>query len=241
MDEKLYIITLDNRLMALSTTDGTSLWNYTGVTETTNLLGSVSPAVDSSAVILPQSSGEIFSLHIENGQAAWQDNLSAISRTGTLSGIADIRGQPVIDQGLVYAISYSGRMVALDEVSGQRVWQREIGGGEMPWAAGANVFVISTEQQLISLTRQNGDIRWITALPRYKDDDKDKPIVWTGPVLAGGRLISASSGGQLIEADPQDGKIIKTTDLPGPVFIPPVVAANTLFVLTQKGDLVAYR
>ncbi len=124
---------------------------------------------------------------------------------------------------------------------GQRVWQKDIGSAEMPWSAGANVFVITTEQQLVALTRQNGDIRWVTQLTRHKDDDKDKPIVWTGPILAGGRLIAASSGGGLIEADPQDGKVLKTTDLPGPVFIPPLVAANTLFILTQKGDLVAYR
>ncbi len=240
MDEKVYIVTLDNRLMVFSATDGSSLWNYTGVAETTDLLGSVSPAVDASAVILPQSSGEIFSLHIENGQVAWQDNISAVSHTGTLSTIADI-GQPVIDQGLVYASSYSGHMVAFNEITGQRVWQRDIGSAQMPWSAGANVFVITGEQQLVALARQDGDARWVTSLPRYKGDDKDEPVVWTGPVLAGGRLFVASSGGELIEADPQDGKILKKTDLPGPVTIPPLVAANTLFILTQKGDLVAYR
>jgi outer membrane protein assembly factor BamB len=240
-DDKIFLITLDDRLMVFSMTDGTALWNYTGVTETTGLLGSVSPAVDASAVILPQASGEIFGLHVENGQVIWEDNLSAISHTGTLSSIADIRGQPVIDQGQVYAASYSGKMVALDEVSGQRVWQKDIGSAEMPWSAGANVFMITTEQQLVALTRQSGDIRWVTQLLRHKGDDKDKPIVWTGPILAGGRLIAVSSGGQLIEANPQDGKIIKTTELSSPVFIPPLVAANTLFILTLKGDLIAYR
>ena len=239
--DKVFIITLDNRLIVVSTADGAALWNYTGITETTNLLGSVSPAVDASVVVLPQSSGEIFALRVENGQVVWEDNLSAISHTGTLSSLADIRGQPVIDQGLIYAISYSGHMVAIDEVSGQRVWQRDIGSAEMPWAAGANAFVITTEQQMVSLTRQSGDVRWVTALPRYKDDDKEKPIVWTGPVLAGDRLIAASSGGELVEVNPQDGKILKKSDLPGAVFIPPLVAANTLFILTQKGDLIAYR
>ena len=241
MDEKVYLITLDNRLMVFSTTDGTSVWDHAGIAETTNLLGSVSPAVDASAVILPMSSGEIYGLRVENGQVVWEDNLSAVQRLGTLSAIADIRGQPVIDQGLVYAASYSGRMVAIDEVSGQRTWQREIGSAEMPWSAGATVFVISSDQQLIALTRQGGEIRWITSLPRFEDDDKEKPVVWTGPVLAGGRLILASSGGQMIEASPADGKILKTTKLPGDVTIAPVVADNTLLLLTQNGQLVAYR
>jgi outer membrane protein assembly factor BamB len=241
VDDKIYLITLDNRLMVFSTTDGAAAWNYAGITETTNLLGSVSPAVDKAAVILPLSSGEIYGLRAENGQVVWEDNLSAVRRTGTLSSIADIRGQPVIDNGLVYAASYSGRMVAIDEVSGQRSWQREIGSAEMPWAAGDNVFMISTEQQLIALTRQKGDIRWLTPLPRFEGDNKEKPVVWTGPVLAGGRLFLASSSGTLIEADPQTGKILKQSALPGPVMIAPLVADNTLLFLTQQGELVAYR
>ncbi len=241
MAEKIYLITLDNRLMVFATADGTPVWNYAGITETTNLLGSVAPAADAAAVVLPLSSGEIYGLRTENGQVVWDDNLSAVRRTGTLSSISDIRGQPVIDQGMVYAASYSGRTVAIDEVSGQRVWQREIGSAEMPWAVDANIFMISTEQQLIALTRQKGDIRWITALPRFKDDNKEKPVVWTGPLLAGGRLILASSGGEMIEANPQDGAILKHTELPGSVMIPPLVADNTLLILTQTGELAAYR
>lgn len=240
-NDKVFVITIDNRLQVFSANDGTAQWNYSGVVETTDLLGSVSPAVDATVVVLPQSSGEIFGLRAENGQVIWQDNLSTISHTGSLASLSDIRGQPVIDQGLVFAASYSGRMVALDEISGQRVWQKDIGSAEMPWSAGDNVFVISTEQQMVALTRKTGDIRWVTQLPRFKDGDKDKPIVWTGPVLAGGRLIAASSGGGIVEVDPQDGKIVKTTDISSPIFIAPVVAANTLFILTLKGELIAYR
>jgi outer membrane protein assembly factor BamB len=241
MSDKVFVITLDNRLMAYSAADGSTQWNYAGVTETTGLLGSVSPAADTAEVVLPQSSGEIFGLHIENGQVIWEDNLSTVSHTGTLSSISDIRGQPVIDQGQVYAASYSGKMVAINETNGQRLWQKDIGTAEMPWAAGANVYVISNDQQLISLTRDKGDVRWVAQLPRHKGDDKDKAIVWTGPILAGGRLLAASNGGELIEVSPQDGKIIKTTALEGPVFIPPIVASNMLFVVTIKGELVAYR
>ena len=241
VDGRVYLITLDNRLMVFSAADGTPLWNYAGVAETTNLLGSVSPAVNASLVVMPMSSGEIVGLRTENGQVVWQDNLSAVRRAGALSAIADIRGQPVIDQGLVYAASYSGRMVAIDEISGQRVWQREIGSAEMPWAAGATVFVVSTEQQLLALSRVNGDIHWINPLPRFEDGNKDRPVVWTGPVLAGGRLILASSSGQMVEVNPQDGKILKQSELPGNVMIEPVVADNTLLILTGQGELVAYR
>ncbi len=241
MDGKIYLITLDNHLIVLNASDGSLLWTYSGVSETTNLLGSASPAADQSLVVLPLSSGEIFGLRPENGQVAWEDNLSAVRRTGSLSSISDIRGLPVIDQGVVYAVSFSGRMVALDEVSGNRIWQREIGSAEMPWAAGDTIFIITDEQQVAALTRQQGDIHWVSQLPRYKDNDKTKPIVWAGPVLAGKRLFVVSNMGEMDEISPLDGKILSTERLGSDTSIAPIVADNTLLVLTNDGELSAWR
>jgi outer membrane protein assembly factor BamB len=241
VDGRIYLLSLDNRLNVLNETDGSPLWGYSGVSETTNLLGSAAPAADANLVVLPLSSGEIFGLRPETGQVAWEDNLSAVRRTGSLSSISDIRGLPVIDQGVVYAVSFSGRMVALDEVSGARVWQREIGSSETPWAAGENIFLVTTEQQLIALTRSEGDIRWVSQLPRYEDNDKDKPIVWSGPVLAGNHLYLVSNKGDMIQANPADGKIMRTERIGSETNIAPVVANNTLFVLTNDGELSAWR
>ena len=243
MDGRIYLLSLDNRLNVLNATDGSPLWNYSGVTETTNLLGSASPAADQSLVVLPLSSGEIFGLRPENGQVAWEDNLSAVRRTGSLSSISDIRGLPVIDQGVVYAVSFSGRMVALDEVTGRRIWQREVGSAEMPWAAGDVIFLVTAEQQLTALTRAQGDIHWVTQLPRYEDNgkDKDKPIVWSGPVLAGNRLFLVSNTGDMDEVNPVDGRIVSTVHVGSQANIPPVVAENTLLVLTDDGELSAWR
>lgn len=242
MDDRVYVVTLDNRLLVLNAADGAPLWNYAGVSETTNLLGSASPAADQSLVVLPLSSGEIYGLRPENGQIVWEDNLSAVRRTGSLASISDIRGLPVIDQGVVYAVSFSGRMVALDQVTGQRLWQREIGSAETPWPAGDSIFTVTSEQQLVALSRKTGEIRWVTQLGRFEDEEeKDVPMVWAGPVLAGGRLFVVSSGGDMAEVNPQDGKIIRKQEISGGAQLAPVVAGNTLFVLTSNGALTAWR
>ena len=241
MDERVYVITLDNRLMVFKTSDGTPIWNYAGVSETTNLLGSAAPAVDSTLVVLPLSSGELFGLRPENGRIVWEDNLSAVRRTGALGAIADIRGLPVIDQGVVYAVSYSGRLVALEQATGQRLWQRELGSAEMPWAAGDTLFIVTSEQQLVALTRQSGEIFWVTSLERFEGRKRDIPVVWTGPILAGGRLITLSSAGDMLEIDPQGGKVLRTQDIGKSFTIQPLVAAGTLLTLDQDGTLTAWR
>ncbi|MBI1214795.1 MAG: PQQ-binding-like beta-propeller repeat protein [Alphaproteobacteria bacterium] len=241
VDKRLYLVTLDNKLMVFNADNGEPLWNYAGVSETTNLLGSASPAADQSLVVLPLSSGELYGLRPENGQVVWQDNLSAVLRTGALSSIADIRGLPVIDQGVVYAASFSGRMVALDRVTGQRLWQRELGSANTPWTAGEVVYVLTADQQLVALSRKNGGVYWSVQLPAHEKDDRTQPIVWTGPVLAGGRLFAVSTEGKMDEISPLDGKVMKTTDLGDEADISPIVADDTLLVLTNDGTLSAYR
>lgn len=241
MNNRVYLVTLDNRLMVYTAEDGALLWQYTGVSETTNLLGSASVAADETLVVLPLSSGELYGLRPENGQIVWQDNLSAVRRLGALSAIADVRGLPVIDQGIVFAVSYSGRMVALDQVTGRRLWQREIGSAETPWVAGDNVYVLTTEQQLAALTRGRGDIRWVADLPRWADKDHTAPLIWAGPVLAGGRLFVVGSSKNMLEINVETGEIFKTHKLSGPSILPPVVAEGTLLVLSHNGDLSAYR
>lgn len=241
VDGRVYVVTMDNRLMVYGASDGTLIWNYNGVSETTNMLGSAGAAADSSLVVLPLSSGDLFGLNASDGKVLWQDNLSAVRRAGAMSSIADIRGLPVIDRGLIFAVSYSGRLVALDQFSGQRVWQREVGSGQTPWAAGNGVYVITSDQQLVGMNRDKGDIHWVTALKRHADGDRDKTVVWSGPVLAGGRLVITSSDGDLVEVDPATGKILKTTEFSNGSVISPVVSNNTLLLLTQSGELIAYR
>ena len=62
-----------------------------------------------------------------------------------------------------------------------------------------------------------------------------------GPIIAGGRLIVASNDGQMRYFNPQNGQLLGTAPLPGGATTNPVVAGNTLYVVTTKGQLLAFR
>ncbi len=59
----------------------------------------------------------------------------------------DIAGRPVIDRGVVYAISQSGLMAAFSVNTGERLWSRDIGGIQTPWAAGDYVYVLDNNNR----------------------------------------------------------------------------------------------
>ena len=239
---RVFAVTIDNQLHALAADDGKKLWSHAGITEAAGLLGGASPAVAGDVVVVPYSSGELIALRVENGRVIWSDTLANIRRAEAVSTLADIRGKPVIDRGRVFAISHSGRMVSIDLRTGGRAWDRKIGGVNTPWVAGDFIYVLSNESRLICLTRTAGRVRWITQLPRYPDpENPTRPIAWTGPVLASNRLIVSGSHGEVISISPYSGQVIGVIELDSGITVSPVVAAETLFFLTDYATLVAMR
>jgi outer membrane protein assembly factor BamB len=239
---RVFVVTVANELIVLNAENRVLQWFHTGILESAALLGSSNAAVDNDIVIAPYSSGELVALRVENGRQAWQENLAAVRRGQNLSGLADIRGRPVVDRGLVFAVSHSGQTVAVDQRTGQRVWEQDVGGINAPLVAGDWLFVLSNENQLVCLTRDTGRIRWISQLERYEDpEDRDDPIQWVGPIAGGDRLLLTNNQGELVEIAPQTGEVIRRTELPDSVLVQPVIANKTLYLLTDEGDLIAYR
>jgi outer membrane protein assembly factor BamB len=239
----LFVLTDDNQIYALATSDGHEEWNYQGIVEPARLLSDPSVAVERDTVIVPFSSGEVFALRVENGGVLWSDSLTRTGPQTSLSTLSDIAGRPVIDRGLVYAVSHSGRMAAIDIRSGERQWALNLASADAPWAAGDFVYVITVDNEIVCLTRDSGKVKWVGQLARYeKPKDKEDPIEWTGPVLAGGRLIAVSSRGQILSISPLTGKPLGAPiDLKTGTFVSPVVAGRTLYILTGDARLIAFR
>ncbi len=239
---RVFVITYDNQLHALSANDGSTLWTHAGIPEDAGLIGAPSPAVGSGLVVVPYSSGELFALRLENGRMVWGDQLIRARRLAPLSNMSEIRGSPVVDRDLVLAISFSGRIAAIDLRSGRRVWDRDIAGMETPWVAGDFIFLVTAQAEVVCLARRSGRIRWVAQLPRYEDpEDKADPIHWSGPVLASDRLVLVSSEGYAVAISPYSGRMLGRIELPDRALIPPVVADGSLYVLTDDGDMIALR
>ena len=235
--------TIDNQTLALTARTGETEWTHSGILETAGLIGSVSPAADATVIVAPYSSGEITALRVENGRPLWQDNLASARQSGTLTGLADIRGLPVIDRGLVFTVSHSGRTVAIDERTGARVWDAEIGGINTPCSAGDFLYLLSNDNELIALQRGTGHVRWVKPLDRFEDpeDKKSTPVVWSGPVLAGDRLWLVNSQGDVYAVAAMDGTAKRFAKLGSKITLAPVVAGHTLYVIDDAGKITAFR
>ena len=239
---RVFVSTQENQLLALAADDGRVLWDHRGIAESAGILGSNSVAVSGDIVVVPYTSGELFALNVRNGKAAWSDTLARSGGLTPLSALADISGRPVIDRGIVFANSHAGRLVAVDIRTGERVWTIDVGGTQRPWVAGDYVYVITDGAQLLCVRRADGRIRWIQQLAAYENQEARKgAIAWSGPVLVSDRLLILSSEGYALSVSPYTGEVLGQVDIPDKAFIAPVVADNTVYILTDDGTLTALK
>jgi outer membrane protein assembly factor BamB len=240
--DNVYVISQDNQLFALNAANGETRWTGAGAFEQAGVFGTAAPAFAQSTVVAGFSSGELTAYRYENGQVVWQDALARTGVSTVVGTISDIDADPVIEQGRVFAVGQGGRMVAVELITGQRAWELNIAGISTPWVAGDWLFVVTDQARLLAVARSSGRIRWISQLPRYRDaEDRQGPIFWRGPVLAGNRLILTNSIGQITYVSPVNGALLSTTNTGAPISLPPVVANNTLYILSDSGRLTALR
>lgn len=241
-NDNIYVQSQDNQLFALNPADGSLRWTAVGTLEVAGVFGSAAPAAGQGTVVAGYSSGELVAYRYENARVLWQEALTRTSISTAVASLSDIDADPVIDGGRVYAIGQGGRMIATELVTGQRVWEINVAGISTPWVAGDWIFVVTDEAQLLAVARTTGRVRWMTQLKRWRDEkDKKGPIFWTGPLLAGNRLVVASSEGDLVYASPFDGTVQSKVDTKRPIVLSPVIANNTLYVLHEDGRLSAWR
>jgi outer membrane protein assembly factor BamB len=239
---RVFVVTTDNQLFALAQDDGRRLWDYTALAQDAGLLGGSTPAVAGAVVVAAFSSGELFAFSVDSGRTLWSDSLAGTARGDAIATLADIRGLPVIDRGRVIAVSNSGTMTAIDLERGGRLWNASIGSSQTPWVAGDFVYVLSTAGEVICLTRDEGRVRWIESLPQFQNEkDREDPIVWSGPVLVGDRLIVTSTAGDALSLSPYTGEPLGRIQLPSSAHLPPIVANSTMYMLSDNGELTAFR
>ncbi len=233
---------IDQRLLALDAATGKTDWSYAAQGSFDQLLGQPAPAASGNIVVAGFGSGELATLNGLDGSVLWTDTLGGLTGASPLE-FASIYGLPVIDRDTVYAISAGGLITATDLRTGRRVWERAVGGTQSPVVTGDWIFLLTTDQTVVCLDEASGHVRWTSVLPRYMRPNTEKqPILWSGPTVAGGKLVLVSDHATMVVLDPAEGEIEALRKLKRPASAQaPIAGGGLLLVLTDDGTLTAFR
>ncbi len=240
----VYVTTRDGAGYAVDTANGKVRWTVAGAPGVTSVEGSASPAVTDRTVIFPFNSGELVSALKLNGVRAWGAPVTGQRVGAGYQNLTDITGDPVLIGGTIYAGTAAGRTAAIDAGTGERHWTAVEGALSAPLVVGGSVFVVNDEARLVRMDAATGAVIWQADMPYFVNEKpKRRKGIYAhyGPVLAGGRIVVASSDGVLRLFSPTDGTLLATAAIPGGAAAAPALAGGTLYVVGNNGQLHAFR
>lgn len=241
----VYVVTRDARAWAIEADTGRVRWSLTGAPSASGVIGGAGPAVNDRLAVFPFGSAGLVATFPKGGLRVWGGSVSGNRLGRAYANVTDISGDPVIIGDVIYAGNPSGRTVALDAATGERIWTAQEGAISPVWIEGGSLFLVSDQAQLVRLNAKTGERIWDVGLPYIVPKRRKKRLrdIYShfGPVLAGDRLWVASNDGQLRGFDPVNGSLLATIALPGGAATRPIVVGGVLYVVNQDGQLLAFR
>ncbi|MBU2993756.1 PQQ-binding-like beta-propeller repeat protein [Octadecabacter sp. 1_MG-2023] len=239
-----YVVARDGRAWAIELGSGRVRWTVSTTAPTANYSGGAGAAVNADVAIFPFPTGEVLAAFPEGGLRRWSTVVSGQRPGSAASNISDIAGDPVIDGNRVYVGNVSGRVVALELANGDRLWTATEGAVGPVWPAGGSLFLVNDIGELVRLDADTGTAIWRVELPGFAESRERRQktrFAHYGPIIAGNRLIVASGDGLIRQFDPASGALVGTVEIAGGAASNPIVANGTLYVVSARGQLVAFR
>ncbi|WP_297771489.1 PQQ-like beta-propeller repeat protein [uncultured Roseovarius sp.] len=244
LDGLVYVVAGDDVAWALHSDTGRIAWQLSGTPDIHNVLGGPAPAITEKYAVFAFGAGELQGAFRKGGLRLWDAQIAGERLGVSSSRVNDITGDPVVVGDRIYTGSHSGRVVALSLGSGKRIWTTTEGPLNPVWPAGDSIYMVTDRNEMVRLSTEDGTRIWGQELPLFsasKPRRQAEIVGHFGPIIAGGQLILASGDGQLRFFDPASGQLTGTRELPGGATSNPVVAGNTLYVVSKKGQLLAFR
>ena len=240
----VYVVARNSVGLVLDTATGRIQWQLLRNPSTANFSGGAAPAVNGDIAVFPFPSGEVVGTFPIGGQQRWSTAVTGDRLGRAAALVTGIAGDPVIDGARVYVGNFGGRVVALDIVTGERLWTASDGAISPVWPVGDAVFLLNDINELVRLDAGSGDPVWRVPLPGLGEagSRRQRRVVgYYGPILAGGRLVVTSTAGDIRSYDPRSGAFLGSVPLDGGAASHPVVAGQTLYVVSKTGKLHAFR
>lgn len=216
----------DGRLRAVDPVDGRVLWSL----ETDGRIRST-PAVAGNAVVVGSADGSVHAARATDGRPLWRWDSPGRALDSGAFGFdrKTVQSSPAIGDGRVYVGTRSGSLYALDQATGEELWESSHGTSWVngsPAVADGRVFAGSSDGRFLqAVDAETGEELW----------RRDSGVIWTSAAVVGRRVHFAESNGVIRALDVATGETLWGTVLPVDVWASPVVADGVLFVGSNDG------
>lgn len=240
----VFVAGRDGTAWAVDAATGLARWTLPGAPSASGKVGGAAPAIGDRAVYFPFAAGVVVAALKDGGTQIWQAPVAGARLGRVYAAQGDITGDPVLLGDRLILGTSAGRTVAVASGGGDLIWAAGEGAMGPPLVVGGSVFTVTDDGHLVRLDAATGALVWSRPLPYFDTDNRRRLRAITanyGPVLAGGRIAVASGDGVLRLFDPVSGSLTATAEIPGGAATQPILANGALYIVSQSGQLLAYR
>lgn len=225
---------IDGRIFGLDADTGQRLWIYDHSVPLLTLRGNAPPLLRAGVAFIGYDGGQVVAISIDDGMLMWEQTLVTTEGRTELDRLSDIDGQLVFIASDLLVSSYKNRLASLAADSGRLLWFKDISSATGVAVDRINLVLSDKDGNVWMLDRRNGAESW------KNDQLRNRGL--TRPAFFGGFAVVGDQQGYLHWIDVNDGHFVARKKAGGDGFSgPPLVVGNTLYALTRKGKLLAYR
>jgi outer membrane protein assembly factor BamB len=225
--------TADGQILGVDIKTGKINWNYTRAIPALTLRGSSSPTLSRTHFYTGLESGRLIAVSPIDGEVVWDIALTSPQGRSEIQRLVDIDGKSELYGRILYAVSYQGRIAAIDVTRGQFMWTRPFSSNTGVSVGTDAVFSSDDRSHVWALDRSNGATLW--------KQDKLQARGITRPVIYQDFVVVGDALGYLHVMSRFDGRFVARIQVDSDgILVPPIVDGERLLVLSRDGYLAAY-
>lgn len=231
-DDIVVVRTGDGRIFGLDGKDGKRKWVYQRAMPPLALRSHAGVIITRGAVLAGFPGGKLVALNLTNGSVGWEAAVAQPRGATELERIADITSLPVVDENMVCAVAYQGRVACFDLTKGSQIWAREISSADGLTMDHRYLFVSDVKGAIHALDKNSGASLW--------KQDKLAGRRLSAPVVANGYVGVGDYQGYMHFLARDDGSFAARIATDGGAVVAPPLAVNGSVVLqTSNGGVFA--
>jgi outer membrane protein assembly factor BamB len=230
---RIFVLSADRSISAFDAATGRKLWAQQRPGEALVLrqAGVLRPVGDT---LVAGLSGRLVGFNPDNGSVRWEAPLASPRGTNDVERLVELVGRTTREEESVCARAFQASVGCVNTVRGAVVWTQPASGAEGVHGDEDAVFGSESNGSVIAWRRMDGSRLWTTDRLKYRK--------LTAPLLLGRSVVVGDETGLVHLLSRSDGAPLNRVSTDGSgIAAAPVVAADTLVVVTRNGGIFGFR
>ena len=231
--KQVVVQTQDGKLKAFDADSGAPSWQFEIDVPVLTIRGTSSPMITHNMVFAAFANGKVYAFRADNGLLMWEARVAIPAGRTELERIVDIDGDMLLEEDILYAVSFQGRLGAFARGTGRSLWFQDVSSHRKPGFGLGQIYITDEDDIVRAYRSSSGQPLW--------SNDQMRLRLLTSPVTVAGYVAVADDDGYLHVLSQSDGSFVGRKKIDGSGVSADMIASDDkLFVLDNDGSLRAF-